>query len=114
MGLPQGYTVVDMDSDPFTFDRSRAPKIDLLEPESAALDDCSALPYSEAFDTMIEKMRKEYAFTEYKHIDWDAKSAEFRPRFVEAEEKEDIKAYLAGPPRLCLVDSSMGISVDQA
>lgn len=94
VGLPQGYTVVNLDTDPFTFDRSRHPKIDLIEPEGAALDDFSGLSYSAAFDAMIEKMRKEYAFTEYKHIDWDAKSAEFRPRFVEAEEKQDTKAYL--------------------
>ncbi len=92
--VPQGYTVVDMDTDPFTFDRSREPVIDLIEPEGAALDDFSAMSYSEAFDAMIEKMRTEYAFTEYKGIDWDAKIAEYRPRFVEAEETEDVKAYL--------------------
>ena len=68
-------------------------QIDLLDPESAALADFSGLSYSEAFDAMIEKMRKEYAFTEYKQIDWDAKSAEFRPRFVAAEEAQDEKAY---------------------
>ncbi len=32
VGLPQGYTVVDLDSEPFTFDRSREIKIDLIEP----------------------------------------------------------------------------------
>ena len=94
VGIPEGYTVVDLDSDPFTFDRSREPVIDLIEPEGTALADFSAMSYSEAFDAMIEKMRKEYAFTEYKQIDWDAKSAEFRPRFVEAEENKDVKAYL--------------------
>lgn len=93
VGLPQGYTIVDLDTDPFTFDRSRHPQIDLIEPEGAALDDFSGMSYSEAFDAMIEKMRKEYAFTEYKQIDWDAKSAEFRPRFVAAEEAQDEKAY---------------------
>lgn len=93
-GLPQGYTVVDMDTDPFTFDRSREPVIDLIEPEGTALDDFSSMSYSEAFDAMIEKMSKEYAFTEYKGIDWEAKSAEFRPRFVEAEEAQDVRAYL--------------------
>lgn len=93
VGLPQGYTVVDLDAEPFTFDRSRHPQIDLLEPESAALADFSGMSYSEAFDAMIEKMRKEYAFTAYKQIDWDAKSAEFRPRFVAAEEAQDEKAY---------------------
>lgn len=94
VGLPQGYTIVDMDSDPFTFDRSRRPELDLIEPDSAAMDDFSQMSYSEAFDAMIEKMRKEYAFTEYKAIDWDAKIEEFRPRFVEAEENDDAYAYL--------------------
>ncbi|MEZ4728921.1 MAG: S41 family peptidase [Caldilineaceae bacterium] len=94
VGLPQGYTVVDMDTTPFTFDRSRHPVIDLIEPAGSALDDFSDLSYSAAFDAMIEKMRKEYAFTEYKGIDWDAKVEEFRPRFVVAEEDRDVKAYL--------------------
>lgn len=93
VGLPQGYTIVDMDTDPFTFDRSAEPVIDLIEPEGAAMADFSELSYSEAFDAMIEKMRTEYAFTEYKNIDWDAKIEEFRPRFVEAEETDDAMAY---------------------
>ena len=92
--LPQGYTIVNMDADPFTFDRSRNPIIDLIEPESAALDDFSQMSYSDAFDAMIEKLSKEYAFTEYKGLDWDALSAEFRPRFVEAEAENDKRAYL--------------------
>jgi len=92
--LPQGYTVVDMDTDPFTFDRSREPIIDLIEPELSALDDFSNLSYTEAFDAMLEKFRTEYPFTEYKGIDWDAMEAEFRPRFEEAEANSDVDAYL--------------------
>lgn len=92
--LPQGYTVVDMDTDPFTFDRSREPVIELIEPERAALDDFSNLSYTEAFDAMIEKFRQEYAFTELKNMDWDAMAAEFRPRFEEAEQNNDVDAYL--------------------
>ena len=92
--LPQGYTIVNLDTEPFTFDRSRNPVIDLLEPTSAATEDFSDLAYAEAFDAMIEKMRKEYAFTEYKEIDWDQRVAEFRPRFVQAEEDLDRQAYL--------------------
>jgi C-terminal processing protease CtpA/Prc len=91
--LPQGYTIVDMDTDPFTFDRSARPQMELIEPESFALDDFSGLSYTEAFDAMIAKMRNEYAFTEYKGIDWDALVAEFRPRFEEAEADGDSTAY---------------------
>lgn len=92
--LPAGYTVVDMDETPFRFDRSRYPVIDLVEPGSAALKDFSRLGYGAAFDAMIDLMRREYAFTDYKGLDWDAIHAEFRPRFVAAEEQRDTRAYL--------------------
>ena len=53
VGLPQGYTTVIMDTDPFTFDRSRHIVMDLYEPEGLALDDFSGLSYSEAFEEKI-------------------------------------------------------------
>jgi C-terminal processing protease CtpA/Prc len=82
-----------MDQSPFGIDRSENPSIDLIEPESAAHVDFSALSYTEAFDGMAEKFKNEYAFTELKKIDWDAKAAEFRPRFEEAEKKKDKHLY---------------------
>jgi C-terminal processing protease CtpA/Prc len=91
--VPAGYTVVDLDSDPFTFDRSREVDIDTIEPAETALTDFSNLSYTEAFDAMIEKFRTEYAFTEYKDLDWNAISNEFRPRFEEAEANNDSTAY---------------------
>lgn len=93
VGIPQGYTLVDMDTVPFTFDRSNAVVMDLLEPEGAALDDFSDMTYGDAFDAMITMMREEYAFTELKGLDWDALDAEFRPRFEQAEEDNDVDAY---------------------
>ena len=92
--IPSGYTVVDLDARPFAFDRSRQQQIDLIEPEGIALNDFSSLGFVEAFDEMVELFRKEYAFTEYKNIDWDALSAEFRPRFTEAEKNGNDQAYL--------------------
>ncbi len=91
--LPPGYTIVDMDSEPFTFDRSRNPVIDLIEPEGAALVDYSDLSYTEAFDALVDQLKNEYAFTEYKGIDWEALRDEFRPRFVEADASNDELAY---------------------
>ncbi|MCA0456491.1 MAG: PDZ domain-containing protein [Chloroflexi bacterium] len=91
--LPEGYTIVDMDTDPFTFDRSKFPVIDLLEGEGSEQADFSDLSYTEAFDGMIEMFRKNYAYTELKNIDWDAKKAEFMPRMEEAEQNEDFLAY---------------------
>ncbi|MCP4357318.1 MAG: hypothetical protein GY796_04785 [Chloroflexi bacterium] len=91
--LPAGYTIVSLDSDPFTFDRSREQHIDLLEPEGAALVDYSDLSYTEAFDGLIDQLEREYAFSEYKGIDWDALRTELRPRFEEADANEDALAY---------------------
>ncbi|MCK4693150.1 MAG: hypothetical protein KAT23_05945, partial [Anaerolineales bacterium] len=91
--LPQGWTVVDIDDEPFTFDRSREPKIDLFEPESIALTDFSDMSYTEAFDSMLEKMRTEYAFTEHKGIDWDALAEQFRPRFEDAQQSNNKQDY---------------------
>lgn len=92
--LPAGYTVVNLDTDPFTFSRPREAVIDLIEGDEAELVDFSTLSYTDAFDAMIELYREEYAFTEYKGLDWDAIAAEFRPRFEEADANGDRNAYL--------------------
>ncbi|MGQ9889893.1 MAG: S41 family peptidase [Aggregatilineales bacterium] len=83
--LPAGWTTVNLDTDPFTFDRAAEQVIDLLEPESAAVTDFSGLRYRDAFDAMVDKLSREYAFTEYKGIDWEALRAQFRPRVIQAE-----------------------------
>ncbi|MEZ4609491.1 MAG: S41 family peptidase [Caldilineaceae bacterium] len=82
--LPPGYTVVDLETRPFTFDRARHPHMDLLEPAAAAMIDFSAMSYVAAFDALVELLRREYAFSEHKGIDWDALAAAFRPRFAAA------------------------------
>ena len=91
--VPQGYAVVNMDEAPFVFDRSARPVIDLIEPESAAINDFSDLMYSEAFEAMVELFRNEYAYTELYELDWDALYETYSPRFAEAEEAEDSAAY---------------------
>lgn len=91
--LPQGYTVVDITDAEFTFDRAAEPEVALLETEDAALDDFSDMGYLEAYDAMIELLLREYAFTEYKDIDWDAIDEDFRSRVEEADEADDFEAY---------------------
>ncbi len=91
--IPQGWTVVYMDSDPFTFDRSREGTVNVVESEGTEYVDYSDLSYTESFDQMVDMMRKKYAFTDLKGIDWDAKITEFRPRFEEAEKNQDVMAY---------------------
>ncbi|MXX25275.1 MAG: PDZ domain-containing protein [Caldilineaceae bacterium SB0668_bin_21] len=91
--LPEGYTIVNMDAEPFSFDRSRNPVVDLIEPEGIALVDYSEQSYPEAFNSLVDLLKKEYAFTEYKGIDWEAKRTEFLPRFEAAAEGEDSRDY---------------------
>lgn len=93
VAVPQGYTVVDISTDPFTFDRSSKPIVDLVEADTAELDDFSDLSYVDAFDAAIDLLSREYAFTEYKDIDWDALSAELRPRVLEAQTNNDRLAF---------------------
>jgi C-terminal processing protease CtpA/Prc len=92
--LPPGYTVVNMNTQPFTFDRSRHPVIDLIEPTGVALKDFSVLSYSQAFDAMVAFLRKKYAFTAYKQVDWDELHTRFRPRFESAEQGSNRQDYL--------------------
>lgn len=93
MDLPAGWSLVDMDQSPFAIDRSENPTVELFEPEGSALDDFSDLSYTEGFDKMVEKFSNEYAFTELKNIDWDAKAKQFRPAFEAAEKAKDAHAY---------------------
>ena len=91
--LPQGYTIVNMDAEPFTFDRSRNPVVDLIEPQGIAEVDYSDQSYPDAFNSLVDLLIKEYAFTEYKEIDWEAKRTEFLPRFQAAADAEDSTDY---------------------
>lgn len=92
VSIPKGYTIVYLNTDPFTFDRSSVGKVDIVESEPEFVD-YSSLSYTKAFDAMVDMFRKKYAFTDYKKIDWDAKIAEFRPQFEAAEKNQDKVAY---------------------
>jgi C-terminal processing protease CtpA/Prc len=93
MPLPAGWSVIDLDTDPFTVVRDASVELDLYEPEGAALVDYSEQGYLEAYDNMLDLFRERYAFTAYKNIDWDALDAEFRPRFEQADSDNDAEAY---------------------
>lgn len=93
VSVPQGWTTVNLDSAPFTFDRSATAEIDLLEPQSLELNDFSQMSYTEAFDAMIDLLEREYSFTEYKGVDFEALAEEYRPRVEEAEANDDPFAF---------------------
>ncbi len=71
--LPAGYTVVDLDQEPFEIRPGTKAEFTLYEPTDVAIKDYSKLSYSEAFEKTFESVRKEYAFNgiEGKQPDWD-------------------------------------------
>jgi C-terminal processing protease CtpA/Prc len=93
MTLPGGWSQIDLDKTPFGLDRSPELTIDLIEGEGAEQDDFSDMSYTEAFDAMLDKFRREYAFTEFKGIDWDQKEAKFRPLFEAAQKQRSAHMY---------------------
>lgn len=112
--VPQGYSVVNLDERPFTFDRSESPVIDLIEPDTAALVDYSAETYTAAWDSMVEKLSREYAFTDYYGIDWDALSERYRPRVETAELSGDATAFALAIRDFLweIPDGHVGMSLD--
>ncbi|MFZ5922277.1 MAG: S41 family peptidase [Chloroflexota bacterium] len=93
--VPAGYTIVDLDEEPFAFSREASPEMTLYEPTDVALKDYSAMSYTEAFDAMFEVVSKEYAFNgvDGKQPDWEALYAEVKPQVEKAEADQDAQAY---------------------
>lgn len=93
--LPAGYSIVDLEQEPFAVLREPNPELVLYEPPDIAAKDYSDLSYSEAFEKLFEIVRKEYAFNgiEGKEPDWDALYAELKPRVEEAEQKGDANLF---------------------
>jgi C-terminal processing protease CtpA/Prc len=93
--LPAGYSVIDLDQKPFGVLRQAEQALTLYEPQDVAVKDYSKLGWAEAFTTVLEQLRKEYAFTGIagKSPDWDKLKADLLPRMQEAERKKDTAAH---------------------
>ncbi len=90
--IPQGWTVVDLDQQPFAQIRTDTVAVPMIEGE-AGLKDLSNLTYTQAFDRLLEELRTRYPFTKAKGLDWDAIAAKIRPEVVAAEQAHDQNAY---------------------
>lgn len=89
--LQAGYSIIDLDQQPFGISREREPQLALYEPQDVAVKDYTNLSYTEAFDRMVEVLRKEYAFNgiEGKQPDWDTLVPRIREQVEEAEGRRD-------------------------
>lgn len=113
LDLPAGYSVVDLDTEPFSVIQERTPDVRLLEGD-IAVNDLSEMGWAEAFDALFAKASVEYPFTESKSVDWQAIYDEIAPRVARAEERSDERAfYLAMRDfTLMIPDGHVGISGD--
>ena len=108
--VPAGYSLVDLDQQPFRVYKEAAPELELLE-GVVAVTDLSGLGYAEAFEALFEKASREYPFTEDKDINWEALHSEFAPQIEAARSFDDyyraIKAFT-----LAIPDGHVGVSFD--
>ena len=90
-----GYSVIDLDQKPFGVERSSTVTMTFYEPKDVAIKDYSKDSYSQAFEKLVNVLRKEYAFNgiQGKAPDWDKVYAELAPRVKDAEQKKDARAF---------------------
>ena len=93
--VPAGYSVVDLDQDPFQFVQKPSVEVTLYEPADAAVKDFSDQKYTQAFNSMFEIVKKEYAFNgiEGKQPDWDSVYAEIFPKVQQAEKDKSAEDF---------------------
>ncbi|MGE5071877.1 MAG: S41 family peptidase [Anaerolineae bacterium] len=93
--LPAGYSIVNLDSEPFKVSQPAKPSLALFEPKEAAIKDFSSESYTKAFDDMFNVIRTNYAFNgiQGKEPNWDKLYAELQPRVAAAEGKHDANAF---------------------
>jgi hypothetical protein len=86
--LPAGYSIVDLNQEPFRNYKQARIQLDLIE-GVVALNDYSDLSYSQAFDALFEKVSREYPFTVEKNLDWQALYNEFKPKIDSVGTSQD-------------------------
>lgn len=108
--VPAGYSIVDLDQDPFQINKEAQPVITLVEGE-VAVNDFSRLSYAEAFEAFFAKASREYPFTVEKGVDWDELYAQFASQVGSARNDKDFYRALW---RFCqqIPDGHIGLSID--
>jgi C-terminal processing protease CtpA/Prc len=95
MSIPAGWSVIDLDQNPFAVIQIETPDLTLYEPQDVAIKDFSNLSYTEAFQKMFDQVKKEYAFNGIvgKEPDWTAVHDNVFPMVAKAEMDKDATAY---------------------
>jgi len=93
--IPAGWSVVDMDTNPFSVIRDENPSVELYEPVDVATKDYSAESYTQAFQNMFDYLKTNYSFNgiQGKQPNWDELYNQVYPEVQAAEAKKDATAY---------------------
>jgi carboxyl-terminal processing protease len=94
MTLPAGWTLIDLDQHPFTVIRDAEPKVDLITTGLGDVVDYSSLDCAELIPTFLDRVEKNYPFTEMKHIDWTALRARLIPASKTAKTQADCERII--------------------
>lgn len=86
--IPAGYNIVDINLEPFTHYKKARTNIQLIEGD-IAVNDLSGLSYEQAFESLFEKVSREYPFTEEKQIDWDILHEVHAAQIADARDEDD-------------------------
>jgi C-terminal processing protease CtpA/Prc len=108
--MPAGYTLVDLNEEPFRFYKEAEPVIDLYE-GVIAVNDYSGMDFLEAFEALFEKASREYPFTADKNIDWPGLYSQFSPRFEVARTQSDFYKALRDFT-YAIPDGHVGVTID--
>lgn len=109
--IPPGYSLVNLDEQPFRIYKEATPQITLIE-GAGAVKDYSEMKYADAFETLFQKASREYPFTKEKNLDWEAIYQELKPRFDKARSKEDFYLALRDFAN-SIPDGHVGVSFDR-
>ena len=107
MDVPAGYSVIDLDQDPFTISRDKVADIELYEPQDVAIKDFTDMSFTDAFQQMYDTISVEYAFNgiEGKEPDWQALYDKVMPMVEQAQSDRDTYAFF-----LALHEFTLGFS----
>ncbi|MCX6066676.1 MAG: S41 family peptidase [Chloroflexi bacterium] len=95
--LPAGYSVINLDTNPFTVSQSPEAELPLYEAPDAGPKDYSKDSYTQSFDNLLKFLSTEYAFNgiDGKQPDYQQLIAQIRPRVEQAEKDKNAQAFYA-------------------
>ena len=92
MALPVGWSVVSLESEPFTISRESHADLPIVE-SFGGLNDYSAMSYVDAWETLYQRTAVTYPFTAEKKLDWKAIYQQITPAIQQAS--SDLEFHLA-------------------